>query len=233
MLKKIRRCIFNVFHPVIGEVWELHRVTSQRTTINVHKPYEITPDYLEQLILKYKNKGYDFIPISDVLTRKRCKFVAVTLDDGFLDNYEEAYQIFNKHSVPFCIYIMQGGVISENDPSFFPYMSEQHIVALSKNPLCAIGCHTCSHPHLANLSIDMQKQEIESSIEWLEKLTGRKVEDFSYPFGSLNSDTLRILSSAGIKRSCLASGGPIRNRVVYNPLMIPRIVISEKKEQSI
>jgi len=225
MFKKVKKYVKNIFHPVIGEVWELHRVTSQMTTMNVHKPYEISPMCLEQLILKYKTDGYEFISIRDVLKRKQGKFVSVTLDDGFLDNYVEAYPIFVKHSVPFCIYIMQGGVVSETDPSFFPYLTEDNIIELSKDPLCTIGCHTCSHPHLADLSIDLQKEEIESSVLWLEKLTGRKIEDFSYPFGSYNSDTIRILLSVGIKRSCMASGGPIRKNRVYSPFLLPRIIV--------
>lgn len=53
-----------------------------------------------------------------------------------------------------------------------------------QNPLLTIGAHTVNHPSLKRLSYQEQYYEISQSIKDLEILLKRKVDVFSYPFGS-------------------------------------------------
>ena len=96
----------NLTHPVIGEVWELHSVTNHLSTNEMNRQYEITPNRLESLIQEHLSKGYEFISIAEVATRMSLrailinrKFVSITLDDGFRDNYDIAYPIFKKYNM--------------------------------------------------------------------------------------------------------------------------------------
>jgi peptidoglycan/xylan/chitin deacetylase (PgdA/CDA1 family) len=92
----------------------LHRVVSNRSSLWDNRSLEITPEFLEQTILKYKSWGYRFVSLDDIyeqMSKKKSfcnKFVAFTLDDGYSDNFELAYPIFKKYNCPFAIYVTTG-----------------------------------------------------------------------------------------------------------------------------
>ena len=96
----------------MGVVFMLHRVCER---IHGHLPnnedLKISPKFLEHVIVKYKNTGFEFLSLDqlyEVLSGKKCickPFVCFTIDDGYLDNFENAYPIFKKHQVPFAIFV--------------------------------------------------------------------------------------------------------------------------------
>jgi len=110
-LKKIKRKIYKLLHPAIGEVLMMHRVVNQRSVLEDNRLMEVTPDFLEKTIVSYKQKGYDLISLDELQNRlisdnkKGKKFVCFTLDDGYEDNYTQAYSVFKKHNCPFAIYL--------------------------------------------------------------------------------------------------------------------------------
>lgn len=116
MFLKIKRYIHNFRYPIIGHIVMLHRVTFDRSVLQNNKQYEITPDFLEKIILGYKAKGYMFISLDELYQMyytqnfPHLPFVCFTLDDGYLDNYTEAYPIFQKYQCPFAIYITTDNV---------------------------------------------------------------------------------------------------------------------------
>lgn len=91
----------------------MHRVIpdSGRTRIHNHLSLEISPEHLENIILYFKKRNYEFISldvISDWLVENKetdKRFVIFTFDDGYRDNLEYAWPVLRKHGVPFTIYI--------------------------------------------------------------------------------------------------------------------------------
>lgn len=256
MIKKLKQYGYNLTHPVIGEIWQLHRVTSEHSVQERMRQYEITPARLESLIASYQRKGYEFISIADVAKRLSLdsrpstfgtrlsaslpflhsssqKFVAVTLDDGYADNYEIAYPIFRKYNVPFCIYLcekMVKGEIQESKIEHYRYLSIEHIEHLNNELLCTLGGHTTSHVHLSQLNEEQQREEIIHCKQWVETITQKPMEDFAYPYGDYNADTISIMKDLGIKRAVAAWGGALRQRKKYNYLTIPRLLVTESEK---
>lgn len=112
LLSKISKKIYRLLHPVLGEIWCLHRVVPNRSWALPNRELEITPDYLEQLILSYMDDGYRFVSLDSMvrnLNKMRWpwqkKMVNISFDDGFRDIYEYAYPIFKKYNIPFTIYL--------------------------------------------------------------------------------------------------------------------------------
>ena len=112
LLSKISKKIYRLLHPILGEIWCLHRVVPNRSWALPNRELEITPDYLEQLILSYMGNGYCFVSIDSIvegINKMRWpwqkKMVNVSFDDGFRDIYEYAYPIFKKYNIPFTIYL--------------------------------------------------------------------------------------------------------------------------------
>jgi peptidoglycan/xylan/chitin deacetylase (PgdA/CDA1 family) len=112
LLSNISQKIYRLLHPVVGEIWCLHRVLPNRSWALPNRELEITPDYLEQLILSYMGDGYRFVSIDNIVERLnkmrwpwQKKMVNISFDDGFRDIYEYAYPIFKKYNIPFTIYL--------------------------------------------------------------------------------------------------------------------------------
>ena len=110
LISKIRHALY----PIQGEVWCLHRVVEERSRYFGNRQLEITPAYLEALILEYKNKGFEFVGLDEIVedsqrrfwSLKRKKRVNVSFDDGFRDVYDKAFPILKKHHIPFTVYLV-------------------------------------------------------------------------------------------------------------------------------
>lgn len=61
-----------------------------------------------------------------------------------------------------------------------------------------IGCHTDTHPPLKEIDRKTAEKEITTSKTKLEKIIGRKVVSFSYPYGIFSDDIIDILKESGI-----------------------------------
>lgn len=96
----------------IGSILMFHRVCPRSSCprLGFNKDLEVTPELLERTVLFFKKKNYKFVSLDEVgaILRNgshKGKFVAVTFDDGYLDNYTYAYPILKRHQVPFTIYV--------------------------------------------------------------------------------------------------------------------------------
>lgn len=214
----------------------LHRVTEQRSEKPEQRELEVTPDWLEQKILEYKQKGYTFIPIDDLssliahhssLSTKR--FICVTFDDGYHDNYTLAYPLLKRLNVPFTVYVTTGFIDNRLPMWWYPNqhlgMSAEELRQLDVDPLCTIGAHTVSHPKLDTLSYEEQYKEIADSKLELERLLGHPIQHFSFPHGAHNEDTLAICRELEFQTVVQSWGGPIRKGAHYDSL--PRIGIKQ------
>lgn len=94
-----------------GIVVTLHHVEPSRLTRfrpNAH--LSVTPDFLDGFIRHSAANGWQFVPVSELIgpDAGHPKRIAVTLDDAYRDNFEHAWPIFKRHSVPFAIYVCPG-----------------------------------------------------------------------------------------------------------------------------
>ncbi|MDO5340865.1 MAG: polysaccharide deacetylase family protein [Bacteroidia bacterium] len=116
MFRKLRRKYYEFTHPVIGEVLQFHRVTSDVSLFRGNNEYEITPERFEKLIAGKKDEGNEFISMKDLFEilngekEIRNKFVCFTFDDGYKDNFEVAYPILKKYDCPFTIFVATDNV---------------------------------------------------------------------------------------------------------------------------
>lgn len=224
----IRRKVYNLTHPVQGEIWMLHRVVEQRSEDPNQRELEVTPEYLEQVISKYLKNGYTFVPIDSVFNAHR--FVCLTFDDGYRDNYTTALPILKRLGIPFAIYISTNYIDNKQPMWWYPDqqlgLSLEELRILDREPLCTIGAHTLSHPRLDTLTVIEQQKEIVESKVILEQWLGHPIQHFSYPHGAYNDDTLSIVKSAGFRSALCAWGGTVRRG--YNPHLLNRIELRQQ-----
>ncbi|MBL4875633.1 MAG: polysaccharide deacetylase family protein [Cohaesibacteraceae bacterium] len=97
-----------------GAILMLHRVREERrhTPFQPNRLLEISPDFLAQVLEFLKTANYDFVSIDDISDRlassRSRKFIAITLDDGYRDNFEVAKPVFEKFGAPFTVYVASG-----------------------------------------------------------------------------------------------------------------------------
>lgn len=81
-------------------------------------------------------------------------------------------------------------------------LSTEQLRLLAQSKYVSIGCHTVSHCSLALLSEKEQYEEIKQSKDVLERVLGRTIEQFAYPFGGIwdySLETVKILENLGFK----------------------------------
>lgn len=91
-------------------------------------------------------------------------------------------------------------------------MTSEEIKKISQKREISIGAHTVTHACLRHLSVSEQRTEILESKNSLEKIIGKEVKLFSYPFGSQDdySDvTVGLLKDLGFEKSVVAYPGNI------------------------
>ncbi len=76
---------------------------------------EITPQFLQKVILETRAAGFDIISLDEAterLNRPKPKgqrpFAVFTFDDGYRDNAEHALPVLERHGVPFTLYAATG-----------------------------------------------------------------------------------------------------------------------------
>lgn len=134
------------------------------------------------------------------------KTVAITFDDGYLDNYTNAYPILKKYNIPATIFAVINRIgkrLGRDD-----YMGWQHLKEMSASGLITIGSHSMNHPNLSEIeSEDNLKYEIFESKRILEETLKRKIDFFSYPFGGIN-ERVRTLAQAVGYKACVGTNFP-------------------------
>lgn len=166
LIFRVKRKIHSLLHPPYGEILMLHRVVEQRSRLEENRALEITPAFLEQTILKYQSAGYRFVSLDEVQRQverrksDRRKFVCFTLDDGYADNYEQAYPIFKKHNCPFAIYVTTD--YPDQNALFWWYQLEEAL--LKNDKLNIIGVeYDCSDLENKNRAFFEIREKIFSS----------------------------------------------------------------------
>jgi peptidoglycan/xylan/chitin deacetylase (PgdA/CDA1 family) len=98
-----------------GFIVTLHHVGPKRdASFQPNRFLSITPEFLDRFLGHFIALGWRFVSVDEIVGnapvavgdgRRR---IAVTLDDGYRDNFQHAWPVFRRHSVPFTIYVCAG-----------------------------------------------------------------------------------------------------------------------------
>lgn len=183
----------------------------------------ITPEVLKSELQYLKDEGYTTLTLSeanDYLLNNSpipSKSIVITFDDGYMDNYDNAFPILKELEMTATIFC----ITSKLDGSY--YLSPSAIKEMSDYGI-DIQSHTITHPKLDSLTYDEQLIELKESKKTLESITGKPVTSIAYPFGNFNDDTIKAAKIAGYSLGFTTNRGLAdRND---NALKIDRIYVS-------
>lgn len=141
--------------------------------------HTITPDDLADAVA-----GLKTLPAKPVL---------LTFDDGYRDQYTEAFPILKANNLRATFFVM-----SDYDTNPL-YLSKDLIRALDRSGLITIAAHTRHHVGLADLKTEKQKDEIFGSKQILERIVSHPVTAFAYPYGNFNTKVKQLVHEAGYR----------------------------------
>jgi peptidoglycan/xylan/chitin deacetylase (PgdA/CDA1 family) len=107
-------------------------------------------------------------------------------------------------------------------------LTSNELQQLSRSASAVIGAHTHNHPSLAVLPYKEQLEEITQSKNILEKITGKSIQHFSYPYGSkqdYNQHSVNACRESGFKMVCSNFYGQVHSWT--DPLQVPRVLVRD------
>jgi len=185
-------------------------------------------------------RGYRTIPLSelvDIISHKKPipkKVFVLTFDDGYEDNYINAYGILKKYNFRGTIFLTAGYIGKEF--SYPGQPPEKHLnieqIKMAKD-VYDYGSHTVSHPNLTKLTEEEIIYEITESKKIIQRITNQPINLFCYPFGEFGDDTIirQLLIKTGYIGACTTNPGLVSYRTdVYR---LPRYEFKEIQSMSI
>ena len=186
----------------------------------------ISPDRLREQLQFIKDSGYTTLTISEfydyIISKKPIpeKSILITFDDGYMDNYTNAFPILKELEMKATIFVITS-VIDEGSY----YLSSEKIKEMSDYGI-DIESHTATHSHLDQLTYEEQLKELKDSKEKIESITGKEVLSVAYPYGDLNEDSIKAVKEAGYSLAFTTNLGYADRE--DTPVKLDRIYVSSR-----
>lgn len=179
----------------------------------------VTPEHFAKHLAYLYEHGYHVISFSELAESIREKktfprnSVVIAFDDGYEDNFVNAFPVLKKYHFPAIVFIVTDVV---GKPGFLTW---EQMKEMEKDNI-SFGSHTRLHTYLPSLDKAEQRNQIQVSKEILEQQLGHPIDYFAYPSGGFNESILSILKEAGYKGACTTNRG---YRGFNDPYMMKRI----------
>ena len=133
---------------------------------------------------------YEFIVNGSELPEKP---VLITFDDGYKDNYTNAYPIMKKYGFKGTIFVVTGFLgVYDN------YMTWEQAKELADNGF-SIESHTYSHKSMTEASDEEISKELTKSRDTIKNKLGIDADFMAYPTGTYNLHIAELVQKAGYK----------------------------------
>ena len=179
--------------------------------------------FKEQLKI-IENENIQFIDpknFEENLTQnKKERKILLTIDDGLLSFYKNAWPILKERKIPFILFV------NTREVGSFNYMNWDQILELHNTDHVEIGNHSHSHEYLVDESPELIKNDILKSIEIFNEKLGTNSAFFSYPFGEYSLEFKNIIKDLGFSYAFGQHSGVIDE--TKDLWELPRFPINEK-----
>jgi len=159
--------------------------------------------------------------------------LAITFDDGYADNYEQAAPILERLSLPATFFVVSRWIESNVVPWWdrkqsarHPWMTWDQVRDLARRGF-DVGAHTRTHADLGQIGGRVAHKEIAGGRAEVEQQLGRPVDLFAYPYGGrhhLSESNRTRVKEAGFRCCCSCYGGLTRDGA--DPFRLDRVAIS-------
>ncbi len=182
-------------------------------------PWVLPPDVFRQQMQALKDANITVISMADFLAWRRGekaipeKSVVITIDDGYVSGYREAWPILKEFGNPFTMYVYTNFVSKGGKSITWGQLREMSAAGVG------IGCHSRSHDvmtkprhRVATESYDeWLKAELVTACQEIATKVSQPVNTFAFPYGKHND----AISALG-----LAAGFDVMFTITDEPALI-------------
>lgn len=168
----------------------------------------VSPDNFRQQMAFLAENGYtpiDFYDLSLAILNKielPDKPVIITLDDGYLDNYENAFPILQEFGFTATFFVITD-YVDQNHPAYATWPMLKEMAAAGMR----IESHSRNHPDMSGRERDFLIWQLRGSQETLAHHLGYTPRYFCYPAGRYDENTIAILDELGYWGAVTTQGG--------------------------
>jgi peptidoglycan/xylan/chitin deacetylase (PgdA/CDA1 family) len=206
------------------QVSELTKTTKKIRSTNPAYSLSVK-QFSEQMRYLHEN-DYQTLSLSKLLDQTapyHQKAVVLTFDDGWADNYTNAFPILKKFRLTATIFVITDFV---GKPE---YADWAQLREMSKDGI-SIQSHTVTHSPLPLLHTNEIMYELGTSKKSIEDHLGSVVEFLSVPHGMINQEVANASRAAGYKGICTSEPG-LSHRLM-DPAILKRINVSSRYDIS-
>ena len=156
-------------------------------------------------ILKFL--GYTTITFSELKkiglqNRFYKKYIILTVDDGYKDNYDILFPILKKYNMKAVIFLVSDltynlWTMKSDNEKKMDLMSLDEILELHNSGLVEFGGHTKTHPSFHKITDEEAMIEIIEDKKITEEKLKEKMTVFAYPYGHRKESTKKLVKDAG------------------------------------
>lgn len=173
-----------------------------------------------------KRQGFVFYTASELIEyflehdRFPANGIALTFDDGWKDNYTNAFPILRRFGVKATIFLVASCVgqnslkaVAEGEGPR-EHLSPQEILEMSEHGI-EFGSHSLNHRLLHRLSPQEVSVEVEESKRQIESLLQKPCKVFAYPAGFFTDEAQRVVKNSGHIAAFTTDYGPTERPDMY------------------
>lgn len=181
-----------------------------------HRSCVPTRAFAEQMAL-LRREGFHVLPLPAVrahLDAKRDfpeRSVVVTFDDGFADNYTNAFPVLQKEEIPATVFLTVDYIGTDELPVLrdrrgVPPLRWEQVEEMARHGV-DLGAHTLTHPNLTTLDDESLRHEVAESGRQIRERTGFEPRTFCYPRGDFDARVKDAVREAGYELACTTMPG--------------------------
>ncbi|MDM5299897.1 polysaccharide deacetylase family protein [Bacillus pumilus] len=133
-------------------------------------------------------------------TKPSEKYVLITFDDGYTDNYTKAFPILKKYGLKATIFMIEQSIGRPH------HLTDEQMDEMIAHGI-SIESHTIHHLELNRLSTEQQEEELKESKQFFDQRFSQRTRMVSYPVGRYNEATLKLAKEAGYQMAVTTEPG--------------------------
>jgi peptidoglycan/xylan/chitin deacetylase (PgdA/CDA1 family) len=165
--------------------------------------WEVSVNKFQDQIHLLKSEGWTTVCVRDLMHADSLppRTVVITFDDGYADNFENAFKVLAKYGMRATWFIVSQRVGKQQ--SWLDSSQIREMAALGME----IGAHTRTHARLIELGVKKIEEEVRGSKSDLEDVLGLPVTSFAYPFGLFNDECVEAVRESRFQAACTTRTG--------------------------
>lgn len=174
-----------------------HQVDSHVPPDRIGRALTVAPDQLRGELEYFSQHHLRAVSVDDFLNASRkgeptADMVILTFDDGYEDQFTQAFPILLEYEARATFFITTGNV------GKFNHLTWPQIRTMERSGM-SIGGHNVDHIDLAKLTPAQQRREIEDCLQALRAHADIIADTYAYPGGTFDRATERVLEKEPVK----------------------------------